>query len=120
MGYQTTPMLTDALAWRQKLQSELDRYLDLLVTHVSPQKVILFGSMARGQVQVWSDIDLVIVTPSRQRFLDRSKEMLRLLQPRVGLDVLVYTPEEFDQLCNERPFFQEIAQKGKVLYEQRK
>jgi hypothetical protein len=31
--------------------------------------------------------------------------MLRLLRPRVGLDLLVYTPDEFEQLCRERPFF---------------
>ena len=47
--------------------------------------------------------------------------MLRLLRPRVGLDVLVYTPEEFEQLCRERAFFQhEIVQKGQVLYERGK
>jgi hypothetical protein len=50
--------------------------------------------------------------------LDRTKEMLRLLQPRVGLDVLVYTPDEFEQLCRERTFFQqEIVKKARVLYE---
>ncbi|MEA3396794.1 MAG: nucleotidyltransferase domain-containing protein [Chloroflexota bacterium] len=118
MGYQATPMLTEALAWRQKLQSELERYLSLLLEHVSPEKVILFGSMASGEAKAWSDIDLVVVMPTKQRFLDRSKTVLQLFQPRVGVDVLVYTPEEFEHLCRERSFSQqEIVKKGKVLYE---
>ena len=45
--------------------------------------------------------------------------MRRLLRPRIGLDLLVYTPDEFEQLCRERPFFRdEVLGKGKVLYEQ--
>lgn len=111
-------LVMDAAAWRERLQAELKRYLELLLDHVSPQKVILFGSLAQNEVEAWSDIDLVIVTETRARFLDRSKHILQLLQPRVGLDVLVYTPDEFEQLCRERPFFQdEILRKGKVLYE---
>jgi hypothetical protein len=42
-----------------------------------------------------------------------------LLQPRVGIDILVYTPVEFENLCKERAFFrEEILGKGKILYEQ--
>jgi len=45
-------------------------------------------------------------------------DVLRLLQPRVGPDVLVYTPDEYERLCQERPFTQrEIVGKGQVLYE---
>lgn len=107
-----------ATDWRKKLQAELDRYLDLLLAHVSPDKVILFGSLASDEVHLWSDIDLIVVTNTSARFLDRTKEMLQLLQPRVGLDILVYTPSEFERLLKERPFFQqEIADKGKVVYE---
>jgi predicted nucleotidyltransferase len=119
MDRDAVPLKMDATRWRNRLQAELDRYLSLLLEHASPEKVILFGSLAQDEVQAWSDIDLVVVRPTEDRFLDRTKEMLRLLKPRVGLDVLVYTPEEFEQLCRERAFFQqEIVQKGRVLYEQ--
>jgi predicted nucleotidyltransferase len=118
MSRNPQPLTVDAASWRDTLQDELDRYLDLLIERVAPEKVILFGSLAHEEVRAWSDIDLVVVTDTTARFLDRSKEMLQLLQPRVGLDVLVYTPEEFQRLCRERPFFrEEILEKGKVLYE---
>lgn len=52
------------------------------------------------------------------RFLDRIREVLQLLNPRVGADILVYTPDEFEQMTRERPFMRyEILEKGKVLYE---
>lgn len=66
----------------------------------------------------WSDIDLVVVEETDRRFLDRSKDVLRLLQPRVGVDVLVYTPQEYERLARERPFVRaEIEGKGRVVYE---
>ena len=118
MTHTTMSLNVSTAEWQEKLQAELDRYLKLLLVHVSPERVILFGSLAQEQVHLWSDIDLIVVADTDARFLDRTKEMLQLLQPRVGLDILVYTSSEFEQLLNDRPFFQqEIAAKGKVLYE---
>ncbi|MCW6034762.1 nucleotidyltransferase domain-containing protein [Spirulina subsalsa FACHB-351] len=105
---------------QQLLLTELNRYLELLQNFYQPKLILLFGSMATEQVHEWSDIDLVIIKETSQRFLDRTKEVIKLLQPRVGLDVLVYTPSEFEQLCQNRAFVRhEIVGKGKVLYEQR-
>ena len=79
---------------------------------------MLFGSLATGDTDTWSDIDLVIVKETDKRFLDRIKEMMQLLQPQVGVDVLVYTPAEFARLSQERAFVRdEIVGRGKVLYE---
>ena len=100
------------------LENELGRFLPLLQRHYRPYKIILFGSLAAGQVGEWSDLDLVIVAETDKRFLDRVKEAMLLLCPKVGVDLLVYTPEEFKHLSRERRFFHtEILEKGKVLYE---
>jgi hypothetical protein len=69
-------------------------------------------------VEEWSDLDLVIIKDTQAPFLDRTRQILALLRPRVGVDILVYTPQEFQQLSQERPFVrQEIIQKGQVIYE---
>jgi len=103
---------------RALLEVELQRYVALLRQHYRPRKILLFGSMASGEIQEWSDLDLVIVTETDLRFLDRTREVMQLLRPQVGVDILVYTPEEFEQLSRERLFFRnEILAKGKVLYE---
>jgi predicted nucleotidyltransferase len=103
---------------RALLDRELQRWLPLLIAHEQPERIILFGSYGTDQVNEWSDLDLVVVKETELRFLDRTRRVLELLKPRVGVDVLVYTPQEFEQLCRERAFFrQEIVAKGKVLYE---
>jgi predicted nucleotidyltransferase len=102
---------------RALLDAELTRYVQLLREQYHPEQVILFGSLASGETGEWSDIDLVIVKETGQRFLDRTKEVLRLLQPQVGVDILVYTPQEYARLTSERAFVQtEIQGKRKVLY----
>jgi len=103
---------------RTLLEAELNRYLALLAKHYHPQKIFLFGSMAMDQTGEWSDLDLVIIKDTGKRFLDRAKEVIQLLQPRIAVDILVYTPEEFARLSQERAFVRdEIVKKGKVLYE---
>ncbi len=107
-----------ALERKQLLEQELKRYLSLLASHDQPERVILFGSLVGGYVRPESDIDLVIVKQTELPFWKRLREMRRLLQPRVGTDILVYTPNEFEQLRRERPFFRdEILGKGRVIYE---
>jgi predicted nucleotidyltransferase len=103
---------------RESLNRELERWLPLLIEHERPDKIIVFGSYSTGQVQEWSDLDMVIVKETRARFLDRSRQVLLLLKPKVGLDVLVYTPQEFEQLSRERAFVRrEIVDKSKAIYE---
>ena len=101
------------------LKNALDQILRVLAEKYQPQKVILFGSMATGEIREWSDIDLVIIKETPKRFLARLKEVALLCQSPVGVDYLVYTPREFEQLVAENnPFIQiEIIQKGKVIYE---
>lgn len=107
-----------AQARRVLLERELSRWLPLLIAHEQPDKIILFGSYCAGQVSEWSDLDLVIIKETQAPFLNRTRQILELLKPQVGVDVLVYTPEEFEQLSHERAFVrQEIVTKGKIIYE---
>ena len=63
----------------------------------------------------------MIIKETERKFLDRTREVLQLLRPQVGVDILVYTPDEFDQLVQQRAFVRdEIVGKGKVLYERGK
>ena len=105
-------------ARRTILEAELQRYLSLLRDHYRPERVLLFGSLAAGDTGEWSDIDLVIIKETNQRFLNRTKEVMQLLRPRIGVDILVYTPAEIARLSQERAFVRdEIMGKGKVVYE---
>jgi predicted nucleotidyltransferase len=104
------------------LEQELRRILDILIEKYQPEKLIVFGSVAQGEIHEWSDLDLVVIKQTDKPLLERIEEVLTLARPRIGLDVLVYTPEEVEALVDERRAFvlDEIIYKGAVAYEHRK
>ncbi|GAB4542338.1 MAG: nucleotidyltransferase domain-containing protein [Anaerolineae bacterium] len=81
------------------------------------QKAILFGSLARGQVTPFSDLDLIIVQETDARFLDRLEAMYTELELRVDADILVYTPAEWAELQTWNPFIQHVLREGEIIYE---
>lgn len=87
----------------------------------NPQKIILFGSAAAGEMKEDSDLDLVIIKETKKDFYERIGEALRLVRditPKPPIDFLVYTPSEFERMKKESYFVkEEIFNKGKVLYE---
>jgi predicted nucleotidyltransferase len=91
-----------------------------LLAGYAPQKVILFGSYAYGNPQPDSDIDLLIIKETGERFIDRWVTVRRLLsdpQRTVALEILVLTPEELStRLDVGDQFLKEITQRGQVLY----
>ena len=104
------------------LEKELNRMTEILIREYAPEKLILFGSVAQGDIHEWSDLDLVVIKRTEKPLLERIEEVLRLVRPKVGLDVLVYTPEELESLVDERRVFvlDEIIYKGAVAYERRR
>ena len=105
-----------------RLEHELHRMTEVLIREYEPEKLILFGSAAQGELHEWSDLDLVVIKRTDKPLLERIEEVLRLVRPKVGLDVLVYTPEEMEDLVAERRVFvlDEIIYKGAVAYERRR
>ncbi len=102
------------------LNQALEQILAVLRAEYHPEKVILFGSMADGTVSEWSDIDLLIVKNSPLPFMQRLKEVALLCRASVGVDYLVYTPDEIEQMKGEQnPFILDVLQKGRVLHERR-
>ena len=103
-----------------ELQKELDRIVGLAIKEYQPEKIILFGSLAEGEVHEWSDIDLLIVKETDLRPVDRCLELFRLVHPKVGVDLFIYTPAEYNALLSEKfSFLLDILKNGKVLYEKR-
>ncbi|MCR4397343.1 MAG: nucleotidyltransferase domain-containing protein [Firmicutes bacterium] len=103
---------------KAQLESELNRFVGLLKEHLDPHKIILFGSLAEGDIREWSDIDLVIVYETSLPFTRRMRDVLALLKPRVGVDLFPYTPDEFERMSREGSFIHdEVLKKGRLLHE---
>lgn len=101
------------------LNEELRRIVKLVVKDYSPEKIILFGSLSTNNIHEWSDIDLVIIKDTDKRFLDRLHEVHLMTKPKVGVNFIVYTPDELQEMIEENRYFlvKEILGKGQVLYE---
>lgn len=83
-------------------------------------KAILFGSYARGEADEYSDIDLIIIAESKRPFVERFKDFSDLwkVSPIKAIDVLVYTPTEFQEMYKqENPFIVRAVEEGEVVYE---
>jgi uncharacterized protein len=104
---------------RDLIMQWLDTAVAQLKTALHPEKIILFGSWARGTASRRSDVDLLIVWETLESPLDRIGTLLTLLRdaPR-SIDVIVYTPTELSQRSNSH-FIRQVLQEGVILYEQR-
>lgn len=104
----------------KELEKNLKKIVRKLKKNYKPQKLILFGSLAKGRVSPESDIDLLIVKEKvPKRYPDRIKEIAHLLiDSNVGIDFIIWTPEELTRETDQNLFLkEEILKKGKVLYE---
>lgn len=90
-----------------------------IATNFSPEKIILFGSYARGNASNDSDLDLLIIKDTTLPRHKRSFEIQKsLIGSFVPLDILVYTIMEYEQEKDEKHSFLHSAIKSsKVLYE---
>ena len=88
--------------------------------HYQPQHVILFGSVARGEADADSDLDVLVIKDTPETFVQRLEAMAKLCPPGVHADILVYTPDELQRMVEDgNPFILRALEEGRVLYEAR-
>ncbi len=104
----------------RKAREVIQNILEKLISEYSPQKVILFGSYAYGEPNPDSDIDLLIVKETTERFIDRWVTVQRILTGThysIPLETFVLTPQEVEKrLAVGDHFIREIMEKGNILY----
>jgi len=113
--------MVDREKLRQRYERQIERIVARLRRAYDPDKIILFGSCARGDFGEDSDIDLLIVKETALRPLDRMREVYKAVYSSrhyLALDPLVFTPGELAQKLNAQDYLvHEIIREGKVLYE---
>ncbi|MDW7761893.1 MAG: nucleotidyltransferase domain-containing protein [Acidobacteriota bacterium] len=92
--------------------------IDLVVTAVSPKKIILFGSMVHGTTKTAGDIDLLVVMPDGDSCLQLSKAIYRALHEfPYPVDVVVATPAMLKEHQNNIGLiYQTILKEGREIY----
>jgi predicted nucleotidyltransferase len=101
------------------MQRTIDKIVAYIVHLAEPDRVILFGSMSRGTNDVYSDIDLLIVSDERsqsKQIVEQVRQFAHELALRA--DVLVYSNQELDQACsNPYSFLSGVRREGRIVYQ---
>ncbi len=102
---------------KDEILTRIDSLRQQLVERYHPQKVIVFGSAARGDDEI-NDVDLFIVKDDVPNLgAERIRQLYRLMDTDLPVDYLVYRPTEVaERLSLGDPFVTNIIREGKVLY----
>ena len=99
-------------------ERELARIVESIKPY-GPQKVILYGSFARGDYHALSDVDLLIVKDTERPFVQRIGDVLGSIDSSLCVEPLVYTRAELAQMeATQNRFVMQALAEGRVVYEQ--
>lgn len=101
------------------LTEQLPEITRRIVQTSNPEKIILFGSYARGKANADSDLDLLVIVPKAQHLRQESIRVRRALRGLlVPVDIIMATSEQIRRLGNVTGLvYQSALREGTVLYE---
>jgi predicted nucleotidyltransferase len=104
---------------KEQFDEEIQNIVKQLIHLYRPEKVILFGSLAKGKINQGTDIDLFIIKSEVPELgVDRIRQLDTIIKYKLATDFIVYKPEEVEQRMKlGDPFLKSIFEEGKVLYD---
>jgi predicted nucleotidyltransferase len=98
-------------------RAALDAFTQRLVDQFAPEKVILFGSQARGDARLDSDADILVVMPYEGRPFAKCREIRRACKPDFRVDLVIWRLEDIEPRFHwGYPVIREALDQGEVLY----
>ena len=98
--------------------NRIQNLADRIAREFSPERIILFGSYARGDANEDSDVDLFIILPFEGKSYYKATEIRSQAQPDFGVELVVRTPEDVKRRLALGDFFLlNIMEEGRALYE---
>ena len=99
---------------REELLQEIVRRI---VEAVQPEKIVLFGSAARGEMGPDSDLDFLVITTCEHRRNTARKIRRQLIGIGVPIDIIVAKPEDIERYGDAIGLiYRPALREGKVLY----
>ena len=98
----------------------LEKIIEKILEVIVPDKIILFGSRARGEARSDSDYDILVVKAGIKNKREISKKIYLNLNLPASVDIIVQTPESIEE--NMQRFYsivKEAINEGKTVYEHR-
>jgi uncharacterized protein len=99
--------------------TQIQEFSRRLAEEYRPQRIVLFGSHAKGVPRSDSDVDLLVVMPFRGNGLRKAAEIIRRLEPAFAVDLIVRTPRQITRrLAANDSFLRRALADGTVLHEE--
>ena len=99
-------------------QKTLDQIIDRIVAVAQPDKIILFGSAARGEMGPNSDVDLLVVKDTKDTRGLAARIYRQLRGIRVAVDAVVVAPANVERHKDSHALVIKPAlREGTVVYE---
>lgn len=110
-----------AVPFGKRITPELiEQICEDIIRLVDPEKIILFGSRAHGQIHEESDLDLFVVVDAPESNRAMARQIRRALYDYgVPIDLIVRHPEDVQRnLADQNPFYvYHVFEDGVILYE---
>ena len=104
--------------WLKLHQETLDDVLQRVVEVAQPEKVILFGSAAKGRMSRNSDVDLLIIKDGADPISLMARIYRRLHGVGIAVDAIVATPQDVERFKDSHALvFKPALREGRVVYE---
>ena len=98
--------------------ADVEGFTNALACEFKPKRIILFGSQVRSECNDASDVDLLVTMNYRGSRLQAAARIIRKLQPRFAVDLVIRTEDELaDRLEKHDDFLIDVMRTGRVLYE---
>lgn len=99
-------------------EERVRRLIEKVKSEFEPELILLFGSRARGDALKSSDHDLIIVSRKFEEmdFRERIIKVYELVDEPLNVDILCYTPEEFEEKKRQITIVKKAAEEGIALH----
>jgi len=102
---------------KKQLEKEVKNITRQLIEKYKPEKIILFGSAARGEFGQDSDLDFLIIKDDERRYLEIEQEIHEAINYQIASDFFLLRPREAQYRLKHGDFFlKEIFEQGRILY----
>ena len=96
------------------LEHSLRQIVEKLSMVEEVKRVSVFGSYARGRVDLFTDLDLLVILQTDKGPVERLQMLYSLIAAPVDIDILCYTPQEFEAL-KDHGFLKQALENELVL-----
>ncbi len=112
--------LAEILRRKAEREAQLRKSLASIVGQLKAMgalMIVLFGSLGKEEIDVRSDLDLLVIMPADRSGKEWSRLIYEKVERGVDSDIVVYNQEEFREMMLTSSFVREVLDSGRVVYE---